>query len=203
MCDIWSRQNRPRASVFLCMTNLWSQSQWFCRIHRNCWRRHSRNIWCSRDGRRVAHIGDPLKNRHNGDKTFSLQRIPRFVWILRYFVAAQHYWKKWNIYIEFQVVNLKFNVKTKCKNVKIWHDVWNHRKSLVEQCGRTTFTFWVDKMAHFGEFLKTWSLRSNSVTRQVNLKRTIIDGICENWNIQMRHFEWVSNTVQSVKLRLF
>ena len=25
------------------------------------------------------------------------------------------------------------------------------------------------KMVHFGEFLKTWSLRSNSVTRQVSL----------------------------------
>ena len=26
-------------------------------------------------------------------------------------------------------------------------------------------------MVHFGEFLKTWSLRSNSVTRQVNFNR--------------------------------
>ena len=121
MCDIWSRQNRPRASVFLCMTNLWSQYQWFCRIHRNCWRRHSRSIWCSRDGRRVARIGDPLKNRHNGGKTFSLQRIPQFVWILRYFAAGspQHYWNKWNIYIEFQVHHhLKFNVKQSVKMTK-------------------------------------------------------------------------------------
>ena len=27
------------------------------------------------------------------------------------------------------------------------------------------------KMVHFGEFLKTWSLRSNSVTRQVSFKK--------------------------------
>ena len=40
---------------------------------------------------------------------------------------------------------------------------------------RATFTFWVDKswlkipkMVHFGEFLKTWSLWPNSLTRQVS-----------------------------------
>ena len=40
-----------------------------------------------------------------------------------------------------------------------------------------TFTLWVDKsslkapkMVHFCEFLKTWSLRPNSVTRQVSFK---------------------------------
>ena len=27
-------------------------------------------------------------------------------------------------------------------------------------------------MVHFGEFLKTWSLRSNSVTRQVSFNNT-------------------------------
>ena len=31
-------------------------------------------------------------------------------------------------------------------------------------------------MVHFGEFLKTWSLRSNSVTRQVSFYRTKIGG---------------------------
>ena len=35
-------------------------------------------------------------------------------------------------------------------------------------------------MVHFGEFLKTWSLRSNSVTRQVNSNRTKIGGKCQN-----------------------
>ena len=43
---------------------------------------------------------------------------------------------------------------------------------------RASFTFWVDKswlkmpkMVHFGEFLKTWSLRSNSVTRPISFNR--------------------------------
>ena len=37
-------------------------------------------------------------------------------------------------------------------------------------------------MVHFGEFLKTWSLRSNSVTRQINFNRTKIGGKCQNSN---------------------
>ena len=44
------------------------------------------------------------------------------------------------------------------------------------------------KNAQFGEFLKTWSLRSNSVTRQVNFNRKKIGGNCQNWKFQMRHF---------------
>ena len=54
-------------------------------------------------------------------------------------------------------------------------------------------------MVHFGEFLKTWSLRSNSVTRQVNFKRTKIDEKCQNWKTQMWHFGWFSNTVDYVE----
>ena len=53
----------------------------------------------------------------------------------------------------------------------------NHRKShLILRANRAKFAFWVDKsllkmpkMVNFGEFQKTWSLRSNSVTRQVNV----------------------------------
>ena len=37
-------------------------------------------------------------------------------------------------------------------------------------------------MVNFGEFLKTWSLRSNSVTRQVSFK--IGQKLVENANIQ-------------------
>ena len=44
------------------------------------------------------------------------------------------------------------------------------------------------KNDQFGEFLKTWSLRSNSVTRQVNFNRTKIGGKCQHWNIG-----WFSN----------
>ena len=35
-------------------------------------------------------------------------------------------------------------------------------------------------MVHFGEFLKIWSLRSNSVTRQISFNRTKIGGKCQN-----------------------
>ena len=41
-------------------------------------------------------------------------------------------------------------------------------------------------MLHFGELLKTWSLRSSSVTRQVTFIRTKIGGKCQNSKIQMR-----------------
>ena len=37
-------------------------------------------------------------------------------------------------------------------------------------------------MVQFGEFLKTWSLRSNSVTRKVSFYRTKIGGKCQNSN---------------------
>ena len=36
-------------------------------------------------------------------------------------------------------------------------------------------------MIHFGEFLKTWSLRLNSVTRQVSFNRTKIVGKCQKF----------------------
>ena len=51
-------------------------------------------------------------------------------------------------------------------------------------------------MVHFGEFLKTWSLRSNSVTRQVSFNRTKIGGKYQTSNIKMRHFGWFSNNVE-------
>ena len=37
-------------------------------------------------------------------------------------------------------------------------------------------------MVHFGEFLNIWSLRSNSVTRQVSFNWTKIGGKCQNSN---------------------
>ena len=37
-------------------------------------------------------------------------------------------------------------------------------------------------MNHFDEFLITWSLRSNSVTRQLSFNRTKIGGKCQNSN---------------------
>ena len=35
-------------------------------------------------------------------------------------------------------------------------------------------------MVNFGDVLETLSLRSNSVTRQVNFERTKIGGVCQN-----------------------
>ena len=55
------------------------------------------------------------------------------------------------------------------------------------------------KIVNLGEFLKTWSVRSNSVTRQVTFNRTKIGGKCQNWISKMRHFEWFLNTVRVSK----
>ena len=55
------------------------------------------------------------------------------------------------------------------------------------------------KKVNFGEFLKTWGLRSNSVIRQVTFNRTKIDEkLMKNankWKVHMRHFESFSNIV--------
>ena len=47
------------------------------------------------------------------------------------------------------------------------------------------------KSGRFGKLLKTWSLGSNSVTRQVNCKRTKIVGKWQNWKIQINGTFWV------------
>ena len=66
-----------------------------------------------------------------------------------------------------------------CNNWTNWkhhgHGVWKSQKKSHStlRAKRATFTFCVDKkfikkvpkMVNFGEFLKTWSLRSNSVTK--------------------------------------
>ena len=44
------------------------------------------------------------------------------------------------------------------------------------------------KIVHFGEFMKTQSLRSNSVSRQVNFERTKIGKKCQNSKSKMSHF---------------
>ena len=75
----------------------------------------------------------------------------------------------------------------------IWpHGIWKSQKKSHStlRAKRATFTFWVDKrsikmpdMVQVGEFLKTWSLRSNSVTRQVSFTRSKIGGKCQNSNV--------------------
>ena len=52
------------------------------------------------------------------------------------------------------------------------------------------------KMVNFGDFWKTRSLRSNSVTRQINFNQTKISRKCHNSKIEMRLFWWFSNTVR-------
>ena len=56
------------------------------------------------------------------------------------------------------------------------------------RANRAALLSWVNKsysrmpkMVHFGEFMKTWSLRSNSVSRQVSFKRTKNGGKRQNW----------------------
>ena len=54
------------------------------------------------------------------------------------------------------------------------------------------------RMVHFGELLKSITLRSNSVTRQVSFDRR--QKLVENAKIQMRHYEYHFQTVQKVFL---
>ena len=87
------------------------------------------------------------------------------------------------------------------------HGVWKSQKKSHStlRAKRAMFTFWVDKsylkmpkIVHFGEFLKTWSKRSNSVTRQVSFNSTKIGGKGRNSKIQMRHFGWFSKKKKKV-----
>ena len=63
-------------------------------------------------------------------------------------------------------------------------------------------------MVHFGEFLKNWSLRSNSVTRQVSFNKTKIGGKCQNSNatfcVIFKHcaLVWTLNWITKVKLEM-
>ena len=50
-------------------------------------------------------------------------------------------------------------------------------------------------------YLIIWSLRSNSVTRQVNFHWTKIGGKCQNGKIQLRHFGRFSNIWGKVFMR--
>ena len=90
----------------------------------------------------------------------------------------------------------------------IYHSVWKSLKKSHStlRAKRATFTFWVDKsslkMCHFGKFLKTWSLQSSSVTRQVNFDRTKIGAKIEKLNVLMslwNHRFWL-RILKSVKV---
>ena len=71
--------------------------------------------------------------------------------------------------------------------------VENHTKKSHSTLRAKRATFTVDKsslkmpkMVNFSVILENWSLRSNSVTRQVNLNRTKFGEKCQNWKILMR-----------------
>ena len=51
-------------------------------------------------------------------------------------------------------------------------------KRITEKVSLSLHYEWTKDMVHFGEFLNTWSLWSNSVTRQVSFKRTKIGEKC-------------------------
>ena len=64
----------------------------------------------------------------------------------------------------------------------------NHRKSLIQHCERSELCLHFEgtkvnckcqKIVHFCQFLKIWSLLSNSVTRQITFNRTKIVFICQ------------------------
>ena len=55
-------------------------------------------------------------------------------------------------------------------------------KRITEKVSLSLHYEWTKDMVHFGEFLNTWSLWSNSVTRQVSFKRTKIGEKCRNSN---------------------
>ena len=78
-----------------------------------------------------------------------------------------------------------------CSTSVCWHSGWKSEKKSHStlRMKRATFTFGVDKSSltmpktvNFGEFLKTWKLKSNCVTRQVTFDRTKIGGKCQNPN---------------------
>ena len=78
----------------------------------------------------------------------------------------------------------------------------NHRKSLIQYCERSELHLQFAKNGQFDEFLITWIVRSNSITRQVNFYRTKISGQCnvKKRKLLMRHFGWFSNDVPHFKI---
>ena len=65
----------------------------------------------------------------------------------------------------------------------------NHRKSRIQHCERSELRLHFEStkvhqkwsiLANWSIFLKTWSLRSNSITRQVNFHWTKIGGKCKH-----------------------
>ena len=73
------------------------------------------------------------------------------------------------------------------------HSVWKSTNVVAFNiASEASYIYFLSRqnIVNFGEFGKSWSWRSNSVTRQVTFNRTKING-----KFQMRHFEKFSNIV--------
>ena len=79
----------------------------------------------------------------------------------------------------------------------------NHRKGLVQHC--EVRLSWVDKsslkmpkIVKFGEFLKAWSLRGQTVLPDKRQNRWK----CQNWKLQMKHFISLSILFWFIHIRI-
>ena len=104
-----------------------------------------------------------------------IQGVPTSFIILNFFVEKVRRIDKSSYFATFYYDYFE------CFSNLIYHSVWNSlkRSHSTLRAKRATFTFWVDKswlkipkIVNYGEFLKTWSLRSNSLVRQVTFNRT-------------------------------
>ena len=91
--------------------------------------------------------------------------------------SLSHRKSRWKVKILSSRSYYNFYAYSPRTRFSLEHGVWKSQKKSHSKlrAKRATFTFWADKssikrpkMVHFGEFLKTRSLRPNSVTRQVS-----------------------------------
>ena len=96
-------------------------------------------------------------------KAASKKRLKNYAYILTVHFAI---WKS-GVFLQFLLLANK-------ARGALLHGVWKSQKKShsIWRAKRATFTFWVDesslkmpKKVPFGEFLKTWNLQSNNVTR--------------------------------------
>ena len=89
-------------------------------------------------------------------------------------------------WIRKEIIDEKMSLWLRC----FWgtHVVWKSQKKSHQRCEwmelvldfeRTKVHWKCPKWVHFGEFLKTWNLLSNSVTRHITYRRTRIGGKCQ------------------------
>ena len=89
-----------------------------------------------------------------------------------------------------------FKIPTQCLKIteKVSFNIASEASYIYNLSGQKLIKKAKNWLVLFGGFLTTWSLRSNSVTRQVNFNKTKFFGKCQNWKTEMI-FDWFSNTV--------